>query len=73
MDGTSPYGSLSNQTGYNNGLRISEMMNRGDRKLPVPYVPKVAVQDMLNPGSEFSSGNSSTTGSMAGGDLAERY
>ena len=76
-DGSSPYGSLSNQTGYKSGPRMSEMMSRGGdgihRKLPVLKVPKVAVQDLLNPGGEFSSGNSSATGSMAGGDLGDRY
>ncbi len=73
-DGHTSYSSLPPQPSYGPG-RIAEIMSRADgaqRKLPVPQVPKVAVQDLLN-GSGFSSGNSSTTGSVAGGDLHERY
>ncbi|KAL8827322.1 MAG: hypothetical protein Q9191_003259 [Dirinaria sp. TL-2023a] len=65
------YGSLPNQQVLNGGPRISEIIRRSDgshRKLPAPPVPKVSVQDLLNPSSGFSSGSSSQAG-----DLAERY
>ncbi|KAL1953424.1 hypothetical protein VTO42DRAFT_2831 [Malbranchea cinnamomea] len=55
------------------GPSISDIMSRPDgtqRKLPVPQVPKVAVQDMF---ATPSSGRSSAAGSTAGGDLAERF
>lgn len=58
------------------GLRIGDIISKPDgaqRKLPVP-LPKVAVQDLLNgpSSSGFSSGNSSTTASLAGEDLSHR-
>lgn len=70
-DGQQPYVPTQHS-----GLRISEIMEREDgaqRKLPVPMVPNaMKVNDMLNPGSGFSSGHSSATGSIAG-DYGERY
>jgi len=58
------------------GMSLTDIISRPDgtqRKLPVPQVPKVAVQDMLTDGGYNShSGRSSASGSLAGGDLMER-
>lgn len=77
-DGPFPYGgNFSTSPGFGGGgprwKQTTHPEDSAFRKLRVPPVPKVAVQDLLNPGGGFSSGHSSVAGSMAGGDLAERY
>lgn len=58
------------------GPSIKDIMAKPDgtqRKLPVPQVPKVAVQDVLNSPTGYSPLSSSTANSIAGSDLAERF
>jgi zinc-finger protein CreA/MIG len=74
-DGPSP--PIQVQHSQHSGPSISDIMSRPDgtqRKLPVPQVPKMAVQDILNPGScGASSANSSNSTSMNGDATSERY
>ena len=54
------------------GTSLTDILSRPDgsqRKLPVP---KVAVHDMMNDNGFTQSGRSSTTASLAGGDLMDR-
>lgn len=63
------------QYSQHSGLTIRDIMSRQDgtqRKLPVPQVPRLTVQDILNPGSGASSRSSSTSVSMNGDAAAER-
>ena len=66
---------LSVQHSQHSGSTISDIMSRQDgthRKLPVPQMPKLTVQDILNPGSGSSSGNSSSSASTYGNAVGER-
>lgn len=83
MEVADPYHANANTGGpvhppqQTSGLRLGDIINRPDgaqRKLPVPPVPRVAVHDLLNGGGPVMVGStsSSTTNSLAGGDLAER-
>ncbi|KAK5127831.1 hypothetical protein LTR85_004947 [Meristemomyces frigidus] len=75
-DGQQPYVPTQHS-----GLRISEIMEAGDgaqRKLPIPMVagPKdgtyTKINELVNPGSGMSSGQSSSRASEAGDDLQHR-
>ncbi|WPG99337.1 Hypothetical protein R9X50_00215100 [Acrodontium crateriforme] len=75
-DGQQPY-----VPAHHSGLRISEIMEAGDgaqRKLPVPMVagPKdngyTKINELVNPGSGRTSGQSSARASEAGNDLQDR-
>lgn len=64
------------QPSQHSGPTISDIMSRPDgtqRKLPFPQIAKLTVQDILNPGSGSSSGNSSTSVSMNGDATAGRH
>ena len=59
------------------GLRIGDIISKTEgaqRKLPVPQMGKMPVQDLLNgpPHGGFASGTSSTAASLAGEDLSHR-
>ncbi|KAK5107778.1 hypothetical protein LTR62_000702 [Meristemomyces frigidus] len=74
-DGQQPY-----VPAQHSGLRISEIMEAGDgaqRKLPIPMVPskdnsRAKINELREPGSGLSSGQSSSRASDAGNDFDDR-
>lgn len=77
MDIADPYSATNTPsiTPTTSALRLTDIIRQSEgaqRKLPIPSVPRVAVHDLLNGSSGFSSGTSSTAGSVAGGDLSDR-
>lgn len=73
MEVADPYNvSLPSLSQSGMGYRIIDLMGKSDgaqRKLPIP---RVAVHDLLNGTSGFSSNSSSAAGSLSGGDLSDR-
>ncbi|KAJ2895888.1 hypothetical protein MKZ38_006044 [Zalerion maritima] len=63
-------------TGPRTGMSLTDIINRTDgnqRKLPVPQVPKVSVDDLIIRNDGFnSSGRSSATGSVVGAEMMDR-
>lgn len=68
-----PAGNISSKP---SGISLSDILSRTDgsqRKLPVPQVMTKGVSDLLMPSDGFNlSGRSSSSNSIAGGDLIER-
>lgn len=64
------------QHSQHSGTTISDIMSRRDgsqRRLPVPQVPKLTVQDILNPGSGVGLGSSISGVSVYGDAVMERH
>ncbi|KAF2748619.1 hypothetical protein M011DRAFT_476019 [Sporormia fimetaria CBS 119925] len=68
----------SHAPAQSSGLRIADIINNPDasqRKLPLPHLPKLSVQDLLNGANGgYHSGSSSSTGSVVGSvsDIGDR-